>query len=142
MINQIETNQNKQSAAVDGVVLWLFVRFVRGFWRAAGVRWDSVHALGLACLLGFLSLVRVFSALCQKVIDNLGAWSKLSPVARRNATMKTDQERFSAAYDFWIADGAHPAAARELAWDQLDFEDHQNEPETLGPIDSLPLHSY
>ena len=56
--------------------------------------------------------------------------------------MKTDQERFSAAYDYWISAGAHPAAAREFAWDQLDFEDRQNEPEPLGPNDSLPLHSY
>ena len=56
--------------------------------------------------------------------------------------MKTHQERFSAAYDYWIADGAFPAAARDLAHDQIDFEDKQNEPETLGANDSLPLHYY
>ena len=56
--------------------------------------------------------------------------------------METYQERFAAAYDYWIAQDAPPSAARDLAHDQLDFEDQQNEPETLGPNDSLPLHSY
>jgi len=56
--------------------------------------------------------------------------------------MKTYQERFAAAYDYWIAQDAPPSAARDLAHDQLDFEDQQNEPETLGSNDSLPLHSY
>ena len=68
--------------------------------------------------------------------------------ARRSAsnetktTMKTYQERFAAAYDYWISQDAPPSAARDLAHDQLDFEDQQNEPETLGSNDSLPLHSY
>ena len=56
--------------------------------------------------------------------------------------MKTYQERFTAAYDYWISQDAPPSAARDLAHDQLDFEDQQNEHETLGSNDSLPLHSY
>lgn len=65
-----------------------------------------------------------------------------STPASHTHTMKTYQERFAAAYDYWIAQDAPPSAARDLAHDQLDFEDQQNEPETLGSNDSLPLHSY
>jgi hypothetical protein len=60
-----------------------------------------------------------------------------------HTVMKTYQERFSAAYDYWIAKGASPSAARDLAHDQIDFEDEQNEPcRPGGANDSLPLHSY
>jgi hypothetical protein len=60
-------------------------------------------------------------------------------------TMKTYQERFAAAYDYWIAQDAPPSAARDLARDQIDFEDEQAVGERnswKGSNDSLPLHSY
>lgn len=56
--------------------------------------------------------------------------------------MKTYQERFAFIYDYWIAKDVSPAAARDLAHDQLDFEDNQDEPEILGANDSVQLHSY
>ena len=56
--------------------------------------------------------------------------------------MKTYKERFAAAYEYWIAQDAPPSAARDLAHEQINFEDEQNEPLTLGANDSLPLYSY
>jgi hypothetical protein len=58
-------------------------------------------------------------------------------------TKNTYQERFSAAYDYWIAQDAPPSAARDLAHEQLDFEEQQDEPSRpYGSDDSLPLNSY
>jgi len=58
-------------------------------------------------------------------------------------TKKTYQERFAAAYDYWIAQDAPPSAARDLAHDQIDFEDEQSKSSRpCGTNDSLPLHSY
>jgi hypothetical protein len=51
--------------------------------------------------------------------------------------MKTYQERFTAAYNYWIAKDAPPSAARDLAHEQIDFEDRMNEPESKGSNDSL-----
>jgi hypothetical protein len=63
--------------------------------------------------------------------------------------MKTDvekimqdyQQRFSNAYDYWIAKDASPSAARDLARSQIEFEDMEY-PEWMGSNDSLTLHSY
>jgi hypothetical protein len=57
-------------------------------------------------------------------------------------TKKTYQERFADAYDYWIAQDAPPSAARDLAHEQIDFEDEQNKPENGGANDSVSLHSY
>jgi hypothetical protein len=51
--------------------------------------------------------------------------------------MKTYQERFAAAYNYWIAKDAPPSAARDLAHEQIDFEDRMDEPEWKGSNDSL-----
>ena len=64
--------------------------------------------------------------------------------------MKTDvekimqdyQQRFSNAYDYWIAKDASPSAARDLARSQIDFEDMMESQEWIGSNDILPLHSY
>jgi hypothetical protein len=57
--------------------------------------------------------------------------------------MKTYQERFSAAYDYWISQDAPPSAARDLAHDQIDFEDEQDQLfRPYGADDSLPILPY
>jgi hypothetical protein len=57
--------------------------------------------------------------------------------------MTTYEKRFNAAYQIYILDGAPPSAARDLAHEQITWEDDQeNESFSLGSNDSLPLHSY
>ena len=80
------------------MVLWLFVRFGWGFGRAAGVRWGFVHALQLACLLGFLRLVKINKKYRRKLstICGLGLLSSqlqdATPTNQLNPTMKTTKE--------------------------------------------------
>lgn len=57
--------------------------------------------------------------------------------------MRTYKERFEAAFEQWIERGAPPSAARDLAHEQLTFEDEQSEHEengTKGLDDSLPIN--
>lgn len=57
--------------------------------------------------------------------------------------MKTYQKRFSIACDYWIEKGAPPSAARDLAHEQIDFEDKQSLEEEnawKSPNDSLPIY--
>ena len=52
------------------------------------------------------------------------------------------QKRFAAAYDYWIAQDAPPSAARDLANEQLDFEDQQalgEQDAWQGSNDSFPI---
>ena len=57
--------------------------------------------------------------------------------------MRTYKERFETAFEQWIKRGAPPSAARDLAHEQLTFEDEQSEHEengTKGLDDSLPIN--
>jgi len=57
--------------------------------------------------------------------------------------MTAYEKRFNIAYQIYIADGAPPSAARDLAHEQITWEDDQaNETFSLGLNDSIQLHSY
>jgi len=57
--------------------------------------------------------------------------------------MTTTEKRFNAAYEIYIKDGATPSAARDLAHEQITWQDDQADKSfSLGADDSLPLHSY
>ena len=51
--------------------------------------------------------------------------------------MKKYQERFTAAYNYWIAKDEPPSAARDLAREQIEFEDRMDGLEWKGSNDSL-----
>jgi len=56
--------------------------------------------------------------------------------------MTNYQKRFEIAFDQWIERGAPPSAARDLAHEQLTFEDEQSDFELNGPKgsnDSFPI---
>jgi hypothetical protein len=60
-----------------------------------------------------------------------------------NKQMTTTEKRFNAAYEIYIKDGATPSAARDLAHEQITWQDDQADKSfSLGADDSLPLHSY
>jgi len=50
-------------------------------------------------------------------------------------TKITYQQRFSKAYDYWISKDAPPSAARDLAHQQIDFEDSIEEEPWKGSND-------
>jgi hypothetical protein len=55
----------------------------------------------------------------------------------------SSKARIAQAMAYYIGRGETPFAARELAQDQIDWEDSQaEENHWKGPNDSLPLHSY
>ena len=63
--------------------------------------------------------------------------------------MITYRERFYVAYSYWIAKGETPSRSKELAHEQVQFDEEQsilNEEQDRkswrGPNDSLPMHSY
>jgi hypothetical protein len=56
--------------------------------------------------------------------------------------MTNYQNRFEVAFDQWIERGAPPSAARDLAHEQLTFEDEQSDFElngSKGANDSFPI---
>jgi hypothetical protein len=58
-------------------------------------------------------------------------------------TIDSDEKRIEQATAYYMAKGETHFSARELALDQVDWEDYQNEEcRWKGPDDSLPLHSY
>lgn len=59
-----------------------------------------------------------------------------------NKFMKSYQERFEQAFAYWIEKGAPGPAARDLANDQIDFEDDAEMPLMGGSNDSAPIGSH
>ena len=56
--------------------------------------------------------------------------------------MTNYQKRFAAAFDYWISQDAPPSAARDLANEQIDFEDKQalgEQDAWQGSNDSFPI---
>jgi hypothetical protein len=66
---------------------------------------------------------------------------KIEPIENENMT--NYQKRFQIAFDQWIERGAPPSAARDLAHEQLTFEDERSDFElngSKGANEILPIN--